>query len=166
MRERHGGCAAVIDWKVDATKTQRGRPRERVCRYTVAAGSLRRRATLSKEPCMKIEGEGQLLRVFLDESDAWEGQPLYAAIVQRARAEGLAGATVLRGLMGFGANSLIHAPSRNTSLPEDMPIVVEIVDKAEKIKKFIPVLDMMVREGLITLEKVTVIAYRSSRRMV
>ena len=112
---------------------------------------------------MKIEGEGQMLRVFVDETDTWEGKPLYAAIVQRARTEGLGGATVLRGMMGFGANSLIHTASKNSHIPEDMPIVVEIVDKAEKIKKFIPVLDQMVKEGLITLEKVQVIAYRSSR---
>jgi uncharacterized protein len=112
---------------------------------------------------MKIEGEGQLLRVFVDETDLWEGKPLYAAIVHRARAEGLGGATVLRGMMGFGANSLIHTAAKDTHMPEDLPIVVEIVDKPEKIKKFIPVLDHMVREGLITLEKVNVIAYRSSR---
>ena len=113
---------------------------------------------------MKIEGEGQMLRVFIDESDLWEGKPLYAAIIHRARSEGLGGATALRGMMGFGANSLIHsANTANARLPEDMPIVVEIVDKAEKIKAFMPVLDKMVREGLITLEKVNVIAYRSSR---
>ncbi len=113
---------------------------------------------------MKIEGEGQMLRVFIDESDLWEGKPLYAAIIHRARSEGLGGATALRGMMGFGANSLIHsANTANARIPEDMPIVVEIVDKAEKIKAFMPVLDKMVKEGLITLEKVNVIAYRSSR---
>ena len=112
---------------------------------------------------MRIEGEGQLLRIFVDESDQWEGKPLYAAIVHRARAEGLAGATVLRGMMGFGANSLIHSASAGAHIPEDMPIVVEIVDKMEKIKKFLPVMDHMVKEGLITVEKANVIAYRSSR---
>jgi PII-like signaling protein len=114
---------------------------------------------------MKIEGEGQMLRVFIDESDLWEGKPLYAAIIHRARSEGLGGATALRGMMGFGANSLIHsaATSGGMHIPEDMPIVVEIVDKAEKIKAFMPVIDKMVKEGLITLEKVNVIAYRSSR---
>ncbi len=113
---------------------------------------------------MKIEGEGQMLRVFIDESDLWEGKPLYAAIIHRARSEGLGGATALRGMMGFGANSLIHsANTANARIPEDMPIVVEIVDKPEKIKAFMPVLDKMVKEGLITLEKVNVIAYRSSR---
>jgi len=112
---------------------------------------------------MKIEGEGQLLRVFIDENDQWEGKPLYAAIVHCARSEGLGGATVLRGMMGFGANSLIHTASKSSHIPEDLPIVIEIVDKPEKIKKFIPTLDHMVKEGLITLEKVNVIAYRSSR---
>lgn len=109
---------------------------------------------------MRIEGEGQLLRIFIGESDRWEGRPLFEAIVQQARGEGLAGATVLRGMMGFGAHSLIHS-TKTTGVPEDMPVVVEIVDKAEKIKRFLPALDRIVREGLITLEKVTVIAYRT-----
>jgi PII-like signaling protein len=112
---------------------------------------------------MKIEGEGQLLRIYIDESDQWEGKPLYAAIVHMARSQGLAGATVLRGMMGFGANSLIHTATNVAHMPEDLPIVVEIVDKPEKIKKFQPAIDQMVKEGLITLEKVTVVAYRSSR---
>jgi PII-like signaling protein len=110
---------------------------------------------------MKIEGEGLLVRVFLDESDSFEGKPLYAAIVQRARDAGLGGATVLRGVMGFGCHSLIHAPARSAHLPEDMPVVIEIVERAEKIKAFMPVLDRMLTEGLITVEKVNVIAYRS-----
>jgi uncharacterized protein len=111
---------------------------------------------------MRIEGEGQLLRIFVDESDQFEGKPLYAAIVHRARSEGLGGATVLRGMMGFGANSLIHTQNR-VGLVEDMPVVIEIVDKEDKVKRFLPVLDKMVREGLITLEKVNIIAYRTSR---
>lgn len=109
---------------------------------------------------MKIEGEGQLLRIFIGETDRWEGRPLYEGLVQAARGEGLAGATVLRGMMGFGAHSLIHS-ARAVGIPEEMPVVVEIVDKAEKIKKFLPTIDRMVREGLITLEKATVIAYRA-----
>lgn len=111
---------------------------------------------------MRIEGEGQLLRIFIGETDKWEGRPLFEAIVQHARGEGLAGATVLRGMMGFGAHSLIHS-THSTGVTEDMPVVVEIVDKAEKIKKFLPTLDRLVREGMITLEKATVIAYRSSK---
>jgi len=108
---------------------------------------------------MKIEGEGQLLRVFLGESDRWQGQPLHEAIVHRARSLGLAGATVLRGLAGYGAHSRIHT-AKILRLSEDLPIVVEIVDKAERIQSFLPVLDEMVGEGLITLENVRVIAYR------
>ncbi len=111
---------------------------------------------------MRIEGEGQLLRVFLDEADQHEGKPLYAAVVRRARDEGLAGATVLRGVMGFGANSLIHEENKN-GMRLDTPVVVEIVDREEKIKKFLPILDKMVREGLVTVEKAHVIFHRTSR---
>jgi PII-like signaling protein len=112
---------------------------------------------------MKAEGEGQLLRVYVDESDRWDGRPLYEAIVKAARAEGLAGATVLRGMMGFGANSLIHSETKSTHMPEDMPVVIEIAEKAEKIKRFMPILDRMVKEGLVTLEKVQVVVYRPTR---
>jgi PII-like signaling protein len=108
---------------------------------------------------MKIEGEGQLLRIFVGESDRWQGVPLYEAIVQRARREGLAGATVLRGLQGFGAHSRIHT-SNILRLSEDLPVVVEIVDRPERIERFLPMLDGMVDEGLVTVEKVHIIAYR------
>jgi len=108
---------------------------------------------------MKIEGEGQLLRIFIGESDHWEGKPLYEAIVLAAREQGLAGATVLRGIEGFGADSRIHT-LKVLRLSEDLPIVVEIVDRAERIQNFLPMLDMMVAEGMITLEKVNVLAYR------
>jgi uncharacterized protein len=108
---------------------------------------------------MKIEGEALLLRIFIGESDNWKGKPLYQAIVLMAREEGLAGATVLRGLEGFGANSRIHT-ARILSLSEDLPIVVELVDKEDRIRRILPVLDEMVSEGLITLEKVQVITYR------
>lgn len=111
---------------------------------------------------MKMEGDGQLLRIFVDETDQYDGKPLYAAIVHRARDEGLAGATVLRGMMGFGANSLIHVPAR-PGMMEDMPVVVEIVDREDKITKFLPVLDKMVREGLVTVEKARVIFHRTSK---
>jgi PII-like signaling protein len=111
---------------------------------------------------MKIEGEGQLLRIFIGESDRWEGGPLSEAIVRKARAEGLAGATVLRGLMGFGADSRMHT-AKVLRLSEDLPLVIEIVDKPEKIAAFLPGLDAMVDEGMITLEKVHIIAYRHSR---
>jgi PII-like signaling protein len=108
---------------------------------------------------MKMEGEGQLLRIFIGESDRWEGKPLYEAIVLEARRQGLAGATVLRGMEGFGASSRIHT-TRILRLSEDLPIVIEIVDHADKIAAILPVLDRMVTEGLMTLERVQVIAYR------
>jgi len=109
---------------------------------------------------MRSEAEGQLLRVFVGESDRWEGKPLYEAIVRRARAAGLAGATVLRGLEGFGAHSRLHT-TRILRLSEDLPVVIEIVDEAPKIEAFLPELDEMVAEGMVTLEKVRVIAYRA-----
>jgi PII-like signaling protein len=112
---------------------------------------------------MKIEGEGQLLRIFVGESDRWHGKPLYEAIVHAAREHGLAGATVLRGLEGFGAHSLIHT-AKILRLSEDLPIVIEIVDKPQRIEAILPVLDEMVSEGMITLEKVHIIAYRRGNR--
>lgn len=108
---------------------------------------------------MKIEGEGQLLRIFVGESDRWEGRPLHEAIVLAAREAGVAGATVLRGMAGFGANSRIHT-TKILRLSEDLPIVIEIVDSAAKIQAILPALDRMVTEGMITLERVQVIAYR------
>ncbi len=108
---------------------------------------------------MKIEGEGQLLRIFIGESDRWGGKPLYEAIVAKARSEGLAGATVLRGVMGFGADSRMHT-AKIMRLSEDMPIVVEIVDKPDRIANILPALDEMVTEGMITTEKVHITAYR------
>ena len=108
---------------------------------------------------MKLEGEGVLVRIFIGESDRLHGMPLYEAIVRRARERGLAGATVLRGVEGFGAHSRIHT-ARILRLSEDLPIVVEIVDQREKIDAFLPELDGMVADGLVTLEKVQVILYR------
>jgi PII-like signaling protein len=112
---------------------------------------------------MKSQSEGQLLRIFIGESDRWEGRPLYEAIVHRARAVGLAGATVIRGLEGFGAHSRLHT-TRILRLSEDLPVVVEIVDQADRIEQFLPALDEMVIEGMVTLEKVRVIAYRAPGR--
>jgi PII-like signaling protein len=111
---------------------------------------------------MKVEGEGKLLRIFVGESDRWHGKPLYQAIVERVREEGLAGATVLRGIEGFGADSRLHT-ARILRLSEDLPVVIEIVDSAEQIDRVLPVLDEMVGEGMVTLERVEVIAYRGSR---
>jgi PII-like signaling protein len=113
---------------------------------------------------MKIEGEGKLLRIFVGESDRWHGKPLYQAIVERVREEGLAGATVLRGIEGFGADSRLHT-ARILRLSEDLPVVIEIVDSAEQIDRVLPVLDEMVGEGMVTLERVEVIAYRGSRSL-
>jgi uncharacterized protein len=108
---------------------------------------------------MKIEGEGQLLRIFIGESDQWQGKPLYMAIVERVRREGLAGCTVFRGIEGFGASSRIHA-SHILRLSEDLPVLIEIVDKTDRLQKIIPILEEMVTEGLITLENVHIIRYR------
>jgi PII-like signaling protein len=110
---------------------------------------------------MKLEGEGVLLRIFLGELDKWHQRPLYEAIVVKAREMGLAGATVLRGPMGFGARSVLHT-AKILRLSEDLPVVVEIVDKADRIDAFLPELDRMFGDGLITLEKVKVIRYRAS----
>ena len=109
----------------------------------------------------RLEGEGKLLRLFIGESDTWHGKPLYQAIVERARAEGLAGATVTRGIEGFGADSHLHT-SRILRLSEDLPVVIEIVDSAEQIDRIVPILDEMVAEGMLTVERVHVISYRSS----
>ena len=99
---------------------------------------------------MRLEGEGELLRIFIGESDRHEGKPLFEAIVQLARKRGLAGATVLRGLEGFGAHSRVHT-AKLLRLSEDLPIVIELVDKPDRIEAFLPDLDAMVVEGMITL---------------
>ena len=112
---------------------------------------------------MKVEGEGQLLRIFIGESDRWEGKPLHEAIVRIVREEGLAGATVVRGVQGFGANSRIHT-TKILRLSEDLPVIVEIVDKSERIQAILPSLDAMVKEGLMTLEKVHIVAYRHDKQ--
>jgi len=109
---------------------------------------------------MRAESEGKLLRIFIGESDRWHGKPLYEAIVQYVREQGLAGATVIRGLEGFGAHSRLHT-SRILRLSEDLPVVIEIVDSAEKIDAILPALDEMVEEGMVTVERVHVIAYRA-----
>jgi hypothetical protein len=109
---------------------------------------------------MKIPEQGYLLRIFLGESDRWHGKPLYEAIVLKARELHLAGATVLRGPMGFGANSRLHT-AKILRLSEDLPIVIEIVDSKERIDELLPHVDAMVQEGLVTLEPVQVIKYRA-----
>lgn len=109
---------------------------------------------------MKLEGDAQLLRIFIGENDKWQGRPLYEAIVNKARELHMAGATVLRGPMGFGAHSRLHTV-KVLRLSEDLPFVIEIVDTQEKIEAFLPYMDEMVQEGLVTLEKVHVIRYRA-----
>ena len=111
---------------------------------------------------MKIPENGKLLRIFIGESDRWHRQPLYEAIVLKARELGLAGATVLRGPMGFGASSHLHT-AKILRLSMDLPIVIEIVDAEEKINLLLPHLDEMVSEGLVTLEDVRVLKYRADQ---
>ncbi len=111
---------------------------------------------------MQIPNEALLLRIFIGESDRWQHRPLYEAIVLKAREMHLAGATVLRGPMGFGKASRLHT-AKILRLSMDLPLVIEIVDAEEKINGFLPVLDEMVGGGLVTLEKVRVIDYRAPR---
>ena len=109
---------------------------------------------------MKLAAEGLLLRISVGESDRWHDRPLHEAILLKAREMGLAGATVLRGLAGYGARSRIHT-TKVLRLSEDLPVLIEIADEAERIERFLPVLDAMITEGLVTLERVRVILYRS-----
>jgi hypothetical protein len=108
---------------------------------------------------MKTEGEGQVLRIYISESDRWEGRPLYETLVRTAREHGIAGATALRGIEGFGASSRIHTV-KVLRLSEALPIVVEIVDRPDHIAAFMPTLDKMVGEGMMTIQNVNTIQYR------
>jgi uncharacterized protein len=109
---------------------------------------------------MHLPHEAMLLRIFIGESDRWKHQPLHEAIVLKARELHLAGATVLRGPMGFGKSSRLHT-AKILRLSMDLPLVIEIVDAEEKIQRFLPVLEEMMKGGLVTLEKVKVIDYRA-----
>jgi len=111
---------------------------------------------------MRLPEEAELLRIFIGENDRHGGKPLHEAIVLEARRRGMAGATVLRGIMGFGADSHMHT-AKILRLSEDLPIIVEIVDTPDRIGAFLPDLDTMIQEGLITLERARVIAYRHSK---
>jgi PII-like signaling protein len=108
---------------------------------------------------MEIPQDAILLRIFIGESDRWEHKPLFEAIVIKARENGLGGATVLRGPMGFGRTSVLHT-SKSLQLSMDLPLIIEIVDSEDKINAFLPVLDGMITGGLVTLEKVKVLHYR------
>lgn len=107
---------------------------------------------------MQIPNQAVLLRIFIGEEDVYQGKPLHEAIVMSARERHLAGATVLRGPMGFGKSSRLHT-SKILRLSEDLPLVIEIVDGEDKINAFLPILDGMMSSGLITLEKVQVLQY-------
>jgi uncharacterized protein len=106
-------------------------------------------------------GTGKLLRIFIGESDRWGHQPLYEAIVLKARELGLAGATVLRGPMGFGASSRLHT-AKILRLSEDLPVIIEIVDSEEKIRAFLSGIEAMIQDGLVTLETVEIVHYRAT----
>ena len=112
---------------------------------------------------MQLPAEAQLVRIFVGESEKHGGKPLYEAIVLAAREQGLAGATVMRGVMGFGASSRIHT-AKVLRLSEDLPMMIEIVDKPERIAAFLPTLDAMMDEGLVTLETVNVRMYRPKKQ--
>jgi PII-like signaling protein len=110
---------------------------------------------------MQLPHDAILLRIFIGESDRWEHKPLYEAIVLKAREMHLAGATVLRGPMGFGKSSRLHT-AKILRLSVDLPLVIEMVDGEEKIQSFLPVLDKMISGGLVTMEKVKVLEYRGN----
>jgi hypothetical protein len=109
---------------------------------------------------MKLEGKGLLARIYIGESDTWHGRPLYEAIVHLLRDRGVAGATVLRGIEGFGARHHLHS-TRILSLSTDLPILIEVVDDEDRLRAVLPEIDAMVGDGLITLERVDVIVYRA-----
>ena len=107
---------------------------------------------------MILPAEGYLLRIFIGDSDKHEGKPLYEWLVTQAREQGLAGATAWRGLMGFGAHSRIHT-AKILQLSQDLPVVIEIVDVEERVQQLLTVLDQMIPEGLVTMEKVRIVKY-------
>ena len=111
---------------------------------------------------MHLPTEAQLLRIFIGESDKYHSKPLHEAILERAHDEGLAGGTVIHGMMGFGAHCRIHT-DKILRLTEDLPVVVEIVDSPDKIASFVEILEGMIDEGLVTVEHVKVIAYRHEK---
>jgi uncharacterized protein len=107
-----------------------------------------------------LEGEQVMVRIFFGESDKWHHRPLEAALLERLRAAGFAGATVFRGVAGFGANSLIHT-THLLELSSDLPVVMEVIDTEEQIAKLTPILEEMLGDGLVTMEKVRVLRYRA-----
>ena len=111
---------------------------------------------------MKIPADGTLLRIFIGESDRHDGKPLHEVIVHLARSQNMAGCTVIKGFEGFGANSRIHT-SKILRISDDLPLIIEIVDAKDKIDQFLPQLDGIVKEGLVTLEKAQVVIYRHNQ---
>jgi PII-like signaling protein len=111
---------------------------------------------------MNIEGPGLLVRIYIGENDHWHGKPLYQAIVALLHERGIAAATVLRGIEGYGANLHLHT-SRILQLSQDLPVLIEVVDQADKLRAILPELDAMVAEGLITAQPVEVIAHRAAQ---
>jgi len=109
---------------------------------------------------MRIDGQGMLARIYVGERDQWHGQPLFQAIVRVLRERGMAGASSFLGMEGFGASAHLHT-TRILSLSQDLPVLIEFVDTEEKVRAVLPELDLMVKDGLITLERVEVIAYRA-----
>ena len=108
-----------------------------------------------------IKGAALLVRIYIGEADHHDGKPLYQAIVEMLRTRGVAGATVLRGIEGFGANARLHT-TRLLRLSEDLPVLIEVVDEEERLREVLPELDALVGDGLITLERVEVLAYRGT----
>jgi uncharacterized protein len=111
----------------------------------------------------KFEGERTLMRIHIGESDKWRSRPLHDAIVELLRKEGFSGATVLRGVAGYGGSSVYHT-DKLLRMSQDLPIIVEVIESTERIEKILPRLDEMVEGGLITLEKVRVILYRAAKK--
>ena len=112
---------------------------------------------------MTIEGEAKLLRIFIGEDDQWHHRPLFEEIVRMARERHLAGATVIRGVEGFGQSSHLHT-ARILRLSQDLPLIIEIVDTTEKIDPFLQEIDEMITGGMVTVERVEVRAYRGTKR--
>ena len=115
---------------------------------------------------MHLPEEVCLMRIFIGESDKYAGKPLYEWLVLQARDQGLAGATVLRGIMGFGANTRVIQTFKIERLSEDLPIVVEIVDTKENLEKFLELIDPHIKAGMVTLEKAEIKFYRADKKLI
>jgi len=111
----------------------------------------------------KLDGEQVLVRIFIGESDKWQHRPLSGALLERLRQEGFAGATVFHGIAGFGARSVLHT-AHILRLSEDLPVLIEIVESEPQVERLLPILDEMVSEGLVTMEKVRVLKYAPGKR--